>query len=330
MAIATLPFASFTSCAPAPAPIGGAGRAHIRVTMSALLAAPLVAATASSDTGAVRSFDGWIAACDNENVCTAVHPFDAVAGAGESAFVPVLELRHHPFRDAQPEVFVHDPATSAPAALQRPAATVLTMRLPRSPQAGIAVFASLPMAQDRSYARPATYRFRDEDAWSILSALRRAYRIEREAGPAYTVLDPRGLDQALVLFDTAQDLDGTPGALVLKPDGVLDDYAHPVPPAAGQYRLARFTNPQFDRWFADYRAGHPGIVIKHLAEPARGTVTTVRYAALSHDCGVRERWGHIGAGEFVLAERREMPVCRGISETVWPRSFRADTISPDN
>lgn len=43
-----------------------------------------------------------------------------------------------------------------------------------------------------------------------------------------------------------------------------------------------------------------------------------------------ERWGHVGAGnDFVLVERREMPVCNGSGPAHWIQTYRADTISPE-
>jgi hypothetical protein len=109
------------------------------------------------------------------------------------------------------------------------------------------------------------------------------------------------------------------------------DYAHPRPPEAPTVELVGFTQEEFDAWLKDYLKQHPGKKVKRTVEPEHGLITAIRYNSFDFDCGIFERWGHQrSTRKFVLIERRAMPVCVGIGETHWIRTYRADTISPEN
>lgn len=51
-----------------------------------------------------------------------------------------------------------------------------------------------------------------------------------------------------------------------------------------------------------------------------GVLRSYRYDSPAHDCGVMMVWGWTG-GDFLLIERREMPVCQGLSSTDWIRTY---------
>lgn len=279
-----------------------------------------------------RPFGGWIAGCDNEHVCTAVRTVDAIDALPAVGGIPLLQIRHYPFRDATPEFRLFDPANPAPDAVLRPSIASLTIRYPEvNGKSAVQTYYAMPDFDSATrFNQKGGYRFKDEDARSILYGLGVGSSVEISVGPKRVPLGNAGFGEVLAHFDLEQELAETPGALVLRPNNIMYDYAHPVPPEADTFQLTAFTDMQFDRWLDAYVKLHPGVKVKHAAEPTRGLVTTVRYKSFDFDCGEFERWGHVGGDEgFVLVERREMPVCTGIPEAHWVRTWRADTISPE-
>ncbi len=82
---------------------GRKGRVVLLLATGCLMLAP---AAVSAQT---RQFSNWIVGCDNINVCTAIifaEPSKRVAEPG----IPFLQIRHHPHRDATPEIRLFDPA----------------------------------------------------------------------------------------------------------------------------------------------------------------------------------------------------------------------------
>jgi hypothetical protein len=295
------------------------------------LLAAAMATSAQADSGA-RIFGGWIAGCDNEHVCTAIRTVDAVDVEPSDGGIPFLHMQHHPFRDATPEFRLFDPANPAPDAVLRPPIAKLTIRYGNIRETtAIQVYYAYPdFDSGTRFNQKGGYRFKDEDARSILYGLRTGISVEMAIGPKRIPLGNADLDHALAHFDREQELDDTPGALVLRPGNIMYDYAHPMPPKADTVMLSAFTQAQFDKWLRSYVTANPGPKVKHSNDPARGLVTTIRFASFNFDCGTYERWGHVGdRDEFVLVERREMPVCNGVPETHWIRTYRADTISPE-
>jgi hypothetical protein len=293
---------------------------------SLLPLALLAAMPAMADSG-VKTFGRWIAGCDNVNVCTAIHPaWDAVDVLPDIPGTPFLKIRHHPHRDATPEIWLVDPENPAPLAVLKPPLVTMVFHFNDNPGVGNA------LVYRASIDGEGGYRFLDEDARSILYGLRTAKRavvsIAYNRGFSF---DPDPFGQALAFFDREQDLAGTPGALVLRPGNVMYDYAHPAPPDADLVLLTPFNTKQFDKWLAGHLKDHPGQKVKHIEDQNRGLITAIRYRSFDFDCGVYERWGHVGkAYEFVLVERREMPICNGVPEAHWIMTYRADTISPES
>jgi hypothetical protein len=293
-----------------------------------------LAATGSvTEVSPVRVYGGWIAGCDNENICTAIRTVDAVDSLLPQGSIPFLQIRHHPHRDAIPEIRIIDPANPAPDAMLRPGLSFISLDFrERSSEGELRIYHARPELSDGTQSNAASrYRFSDEDVRTILYGLRVAVPASIAIGAKQIPLNSTQLDEALAHFDWAQDLADTPGALVLQPSGpVMFDYAHPWAPDAPLVQLSRFSPASFEAWFKRYLQQHPGRKVKHEAEPERGLVTTIRYDSFDFDCGVFERWGHDRtADQLVLVERREMPVCVGIGDAHWIRTYRADTISPE-
>jgi hypothetical protein len=95
-------------------------------------------------------------------------------------------------------------------------------------------------------------------------------------------------------------------------------------------QLTEFNVNQLNNWRAEYPERKPDEVIHIELDPEGGMVWLVRTQSPDRDCGIFERWGHVGNGnDFVRVERREMPVCNGIGEQHWIQTYRADTISPE-
>jgi hypothetical protein len=279
----------------------------------------------------VQTLGGWIAGCDNENICTALRTVDAVDAQSLDGSIPFLYIRHHPHRDAIPEIRIIDPADSALDAVLRPSVAMISLDFrARSKDGQLSIYyATGDFPANTPLNAPGSYRFHDEEVRTILYGLRVGVPAILSIGPKRIALNTAHLDDALAHFDREQDLADTPGALVLRPGNVMYDYAHPWPPEAPAVELARFTSAEFDRWLKAYLQQHPGQKVKHEAKPEKGLITAIHYSSFEFDCGVFERWGYErSANHFVLVERREMPVCSGIEEANWIRSFRADTISP--
>ena len=285
-----------------------------------------LAATPVSAQSGVKLFGGWMAGCDNENVCTAIRPvWDAIDGTPADPGTPFLQIRHHPHRDATPQITLVDQKNPAPEAVLKTPLASLEVRYGLAHSLG-----------DRKHFCAqgdglGGYRFKDEDAWSILHGLRSGKPVRIAIGKASDLpLGTAKLDEALAHFDQQQDLADTPGALVLRPGNVMYDYAHPRPPEADPIHLTRFKTRQLRNFLAEYPENTPGETLDLVPMPQLGLVTITRYKSRDRDCGVVERWGHIGAAnEFRLAERREMPVCIGIGQQYWIKTYRADTISPE-
>lgn len=280
----------------------------------------------------VLIFGGWVAGCDNENICTALRTVDAVEGQIPDGGVPFLHIRHYPHRDAIPEIRIIDPADLAPDAVLRPSIAMISFDFrSRSKDGELRVYtAPADFSAKTPLNAPGSYRFSDEEVRTILYGLRVGGSALISIGPKRILFNTAHLDDALAHFDRKQDLADTPGALVLRPGNVMYDYSHPRPPDAPTVELSSFTQEEFDLWLKGYLKKRPGQKVKHEAKPEGGLITAVRYRSFEFDCGVFERWGYERSSHrFVLVERREMPVCSGITEAHWIRSFRADTISPE-
>ncbi|WP_430443839.1 hypothetical protein [Sphingorhabdus contaminans] len=294
--------------------------------MLAWLSPVIFAAAAAGVTEAkVASFGDWLAGCSNENICTAIRMVDTKDCMYRDGGVPFLQIRHHPHRDAIPEIRLIDPENPTTTGMPRPALVTIVFRFNDNPGVGniLIYYASI---DDEG-----GYRFDDEDARFILYGLRRASRV------IVSIADKRGLslnaeqiDDALAYFDRQQGLDDTPGALVLRPDNVMYDYAHPVPPEADTVQLSTYSGEQLHNWMVENPERTPDEIIEVEPKLDRGLVNVIRAKSLKGDCGVFERWGHVGTGnEFVLVERREMPLCRGTGPARWIQTYRADTLSPE-
>ncbi|MFN3748323.1 MAG: hypothetical protein ACK4SJ_06510 [Sphingorhabdus sp.] len=291
-----------------------------------LLPMALLAASPAMAESGVQIVGHWIAGCDNENVCTAIRPaWDAVDVLPNIPGTPFLKMRHHPHRDATPEFWLVDPENPAPLAVLKPPLVSMVFHFNDSNGVGNA------LAYRAVIDGEGGYRFLEKDARSILYGLRKAkYAVVTIADRPSFILQPGAFDEILAFFDRSQELEDTPGALVLRPDGVMYDYNHPRPPEADTVQLSPFTKEQFDKWLAAYLKNHPGQKVKHEQEARRGLITAIRYNSFDFDCGIFERWGHIGTtNDFVLVERREMPVCAGLPVRYWIRTYRAEAISPD-
>ena len=272
----------------------------------------------------VPNFGGWIAGCNNENICTAIRMVDAGDVVHLDGGIPFLQFRHHPQRDAIPEIRLIDPENPSATAVLRPPLVTMVFHFNDNPGVGNVLI------YHASIDGEGGYRFDDEEARSIVYGLRRASRV------IVSIADKRGLslnteqfEEALAYFDRQQGLDDTPGALVLRPDNVMYDYAHPVPPEADTVQLSTFDGEQLHNWMVEYPERAPDEIIDVEPKPDRGLVNVIRAKSLAGDCGVFERWGHVGTGnDFVLVERREMPVCKGSGPAHWIQTYRADTLSP--
>ena len=284
-----------------------------------------IAAAGVTTEAKVGSFGGWLAGCNNENICTAIRMVDTKDRMHRDGGVPFLQIRHHPQRDAIPEIRLIDPENPTTTDVPRPPLVTMVFHFNENPGVGnILIYHA-------SNDGEGGYRFNDEEARSILYGLRKGSRV------IVSIADKRGLslntehfDEALAYFDTQQGLDDTPGALVLRPDNIMYDYAHPVPPEADTVELSTFDGQQLHNWMVEYPERAPNEIIDVEPKPDRGTVIVIRAKSLEGDCGVYERWGHVGAGnDFVLVERREMPVCNGSGPAHWIQTYRADTISPE-
>jgi hypothetical protein len=298
--------------------------------LAGCLPTPGAPGIAPADEGGVRVYGGWITGCDNENICTAIRTIDAVDGDFGGAGVPFLSIKHHPHRDAVPEIRIVDPANPAPDAVLRPQIASIQFDFSaRGVSTGrMTYYARADFADGTRLNMPGSYRFKDEEARTVLYALRQGVPVLLTIGPKRIPVATAKLDDALAHFDREQDLENTPGALVLRPGNVMYDYAHPTPPDAPTVELVGFDQKEFDAWLKSYLKQHPGQKVKHEAQPEWGLITAIRYKSPDFDCGVYERWGHErGSRKFVLVERREMPVCVGIGEAHWVRTYRADTIS---
>ena len=285
----------------------------------------LVTVTPGSANPGVKTFGSWIAGCNNENICTAVRPaWAAIDVLPDMPGTPFLQIRHHPQRDATPEFRLIDPENPAPIAVLKPPLVTMVFHFNDSPGVGNALIYRASIDGEGGY------RFKDEDARSILYGLRKGTRV------VVSISDKRGFsfnpepfDEALAFFDRQQALDDTPGALVLRPDNVMYDYAHPVPPDADTVQLSIFDGEHLHNWMVEYPERMPDEIIEVEPKPDRGLVNVIRAKSLEGDCGVFERWGHVGTNnDFVLVERREMPVCIGLGPAHWIQTYRADTISP--
>jgi hypothetical protein len=296
-----------------------------------LLPLALIACVSPPEKAKVQVYDGWITGCDNENICTTIRTVDAVDVLPADDSIPFVHIQHHPHRDAVPEIRIIDPANPAPDAVLRP--QIASMQFDFSGRSGgerMTYYALPDFADGTRLNMPGSYRFKDEEARTVLYALRQSVPAMLAIGPKRIPLATAKLDDALAHFDREQELEDTPGALVLRPGNVMYDYAHPTPPDAPTVELVGYEQKEFDAWLKSYLKQRPGQKIKHDAQSEWGLVTAIRYKSPDFDCGVYERWGHVRVSrKFVLVERREMPVCVGIGEAHWVRTYRADTISPE-
>ncbi|MDP2800725.1 MAG: DUF1176 domain-containing protein [Phreatobacter sp.] len=183
-----------------------------------------------------RQFRSWVAGCDNTRVCTAIafaEPSKAVAQPG----IPFVRIRHHPLRDATPEIWIVDPGPAAAGARAGVRAR-LVVQPERSEVAKGSDVLTAEIDGDSAL------RFRIKDARRALHALRSGAAITLDIGEKRNLrLVTQGLDAALRYFDDRQELSDTPGALVKKPDSVLADYWHPQPPDADAVEATAFGEP---------------------------------------------------------------------------------------
>jgi Protein of unknown function (DUF1176) len=181
----------------------------------------LLPSVASAQT---RQFQNWVVGCDNAHVCTAIvfaEPSKAVAEPG----IPLLQIRHHPQRDATPEIRIFDPAPVA----EGDRLVKSSARLIAKPTGAEA--AKGPVTHGADFEGNGGFRFRSNSAWSLLNSLRSRETITISIGEKRNLrVNTAGLEAALAYIDVHQELDDTPGALVKKPKGVLNDYLHPTPP----------------------------------------------------------------------------------------------------
>jgi hypothetical protein len=292
------------------------------------LLATLTSAPVSAELG-VRTFGGWMAGCDNENICTAIRPaWDAIDVLPRNSGMPFVQIRHHPQRDAVPEITLIDQTNPSPDAVLKPPLAIMVVHYDRECKCKTDCPENVGIYHARIDGKGG-YKFKDEEARTVLYGLRKGNRVLITLGDKRGLpLDVAHLDEALAHFDREQKLADTPGALVLQPDNVMYDYAHPHPPFAPIAELTGFNAKQLKNWRAEYPKPMPGEVLHFELEPKRGITTLLRTKSPDGDCGVFERWGHVGTGnDFVLVKRREMPVCSGIAQQHWIRTYRADTIS---
>ncbi len=192
----------------------------------------------ASAKGEVRTFGSWVVGCDNAHVCTAIvfaEPSKAVAEPG----IPFVQIRHHPLRDATPEIRIVDPGRSGEGdRLARSRALLVVMPTGAEVAKG-------PATHRAEFEGNASFRFQSSHARTILHALRsRTDRITISIGEKQNLrVNTAGLEAALAYMDDQQELADTPGALVRKPDGVLNDYLHPTPPDINTVEGAAFGEP---------------------------------------------------------------------------------------
>ena len=294
----------------------------------------LFAASQLSAEPAVKLFGGWIAGCNNENICTAIRPvWDAIDGLPLNDGMPFVQIRHHPQRGSAPEITLIDQSNPAPDAILKPPLAAIMIHYDvrdKNYNCRGSCVGHISLFQAHIDGKGG-YRIKDEDARSVLYGLRQGIKVEVSLGdrPALP-LDTAKLDEALAHFDREQELEDTPGALVLRPENVMYDYAHPVPPEAETVVLTAFSVSQLNSWRVEYPESMPGETIYSEPDLSRGTVLLVRARSPDGDCGILEQWGHVGAGnDFALFERREMPVCNGIAPQHWIQTYRANRISPE-
>lgn len=203
----------------------------------ALLALGGALSVTSNAHAQTRQFEGWVTGCDNALVCTAIAFAEPAKIAAEPG-IPFLQIRHSPLRDATPEIRLFDPGlTDEVGRLARLGASLVA-----SPVG--AEIAKGPETFRAEYDGKGGFRFKDEQARSILFALRSGHGIRISIGQKQSLrLLTAGLDGALGYFDDQQELADTPGALVKKPKGDLIDYAHPPPPDVDTIELSAFGEP---------------------------------------------------------------------------------------
>jgi hypothetical protein len=193
--------------------------------MVGILGLTLASALPSAVMAQTRQFQNWVVGCDNAHVCTAIvfaEPSKAVAEPG----IPLLQIRHHPLRDATPEIRIFDPGPAAEGtrlskAVARLVVTPTGAEVAKGPETHVAEFEG-----------NGGFRFSSSRARGILHALRtRSARITISIGDKQNLrVNTAGLDDALAHMDDRQELSDTPGALIRKPEGDLTDYLHPTPP----------------------------------------------------------------------------------------------------
>lgn len=193
--------------------------------LAVLLGLSLSPLAPSLATAQTKQFRNWIVGCDNTNVCTAM-VFAEPSKAATVPGIPFLQIRHHPHRDATPEIRVFDPGPAA----EGDGLSKSSARLIVSPTGG--EIAKGPVSHVADFEGNGGFRFRSARARTILHALRSSSeRITISIGEKQNLrVNAAGLDEALAYMDVQQDLADTPGALVKKPDGELTDYLHPTPP----------------------------------------------------------------------------------------------------
>lgn len=183
---------------------------------------PLVSTMASAQT---KLFRNWVVGCDNTYVCTAIvfaEPSKATAAPG----IPFLQIRHHPHRDATPEIRLFDPGPAAEGD-----------RLAKSSAQLVVTPTGAEMAKGSErysafFEGKGGFRFSSTRARTILHALRSvSEQITISIGEKQNLrVNTAGLEDALAYMDDQQELADTPGALVKKPHGEQSDYLHPKPP----------------------------------------------------------------------------------------------------
>lgn len=271
------------------------GKARLRLLPAILtFTAALQCVPAHAQT---RQFENWIAGCDNENVCTAVAFAKPGIKASGGKGVPLIEIRHHPMRDATPEIRIVDPdLINSGAGNAGVAARIFVNGGAGASTREVATFEPLPDNRGG-------FRFRGEDAWSILHALRGPAPARLTIGSKTSwLLRTEGLTDALAYFDERQDLADTPAALVRKPRSDLTDYAHPRPPQAPTLRLASFSRigkvENTDEWPEPPRrcATPPGTVIQGYLLPG-GTRLWRRDCGSEDGINIMSAW-YIGHGDL--------------------------------
>lgn len=112
----------------------------------------------------VRTFGNWLVGCDNAHVCTAIvfaEPSKAVAEPG----IPLLQIRHHPVRDAAPEIRIVDPGPSGEGDRLAKSRALLVVT-PTGAEIGKG-----PASHRAEFEGNAGFRFQSSRARTILHAL---------------------------------------------------------------------------------------------------------------------------------------------------------------